>query len=205
MTDCAAHRLAAPPRKPSRRPSDSVAFFVRAALYNGAENAQFHGDSIMARHALAFCSFLGAALAAGSTFLPAQAGGKRSDAEVKVAVESAKPAADGKLVITLALDINKGWHIYGNPVGNDDLVDAQTVVSVSGKTKPTSVKIDYPKGHVIKDKTLGTYNVYEDKVTIKATVERAAGDSGPLDVTIRFQACNESTCLFPATKKLTVP
>jgi uncharacterized protein len=159
----------------------------------------------MARHALAICCCLVGALAAVSTLLPAHAGGKRSDAEVKVAVESAKPAADGKLVITLALDINKGWHIYGNPVGNDDLVDAQTVVNVSGKTKPASVKIDYPKGHVIKDKTLGTYNVYEDKVTIKATVERAAGDSAPLEVSVRFQACNDNTCLFPYTKKLTVP
>jgi len=159
----------------------------------------------MARHALRIGLFLGAALTAGWTLAPAQGGAKRSDAEVKVAVESAKPAADGKLVITLALDINKGWHIYGNPVGNDDLVDAQTVVSVSGKTKPASVKIEYPKASVIKDKVLGTYNVYEDKVTIKATVERAAGDNDPLDVTIRFQACNDTTCLFPATKKLTVP
>src|SRR5207247_1870678 len=155
--------------------------------------------------ALGICLFLGAVLAAGGMLIPARAGGKRSDAEVKVALESAKPDAEGKLVITLKLDINKGWHIYGNPVGNNDLVDAQTVVSVSGKNKPTSVKIDYPKGHVIKDKVLGDYNVYEDKVTIKAIVERAAGDSGPLDVNVRFQACNDSTCLFPYTKKITVP
>src|SRR5438105_4967941 len=98
----------------------------------------------MARSALRICLLLGAVLAAGWMFVPAHAAGKRSDAEVKIALESTKPDADGKLVITLKLDINKGWHIYGNPVGNDDLVDAQTVVSVGGKIKPAAVKIDYP-------------------------------------------------------------
>ena len=39
---------------------------------------------------------------------------------------------------------------------------------------------------------------------IKVTVPRTAGDS-PLKLKVKFQACNEETCLMPATVELTVP
>ena len=58
---------------------------------------------------------------------------------------------------------------------------------------------------LVKDAVLGKYNTYEDKVTIKATVKRAKGDTSPLDVSIKLQACDEKMCLLPATIKLTVP
>jgi DsbC/DsbD-like thiol-disulfide interchange protein len=149
---------------------------------------------------------LAAALATWLTISAALAGGTRSDSEVKVAVEADKPDADGKQVITVKLEINRGWHIYSNPVGNDDLAAAQTVVKVDGKVKPVAVKIDYPKAHIIDDKILGKYGTYGDKVAIKATVQRAPGDSGPLDVSVRFQACNDrGSCLFPATVRRKVP
>jgi DsbC/DsbD-like thiol-disulfide interchange protein len=140
-----------------------------------------------------------------AVLLPARAQ-QKSDAEVKVAVEAAKPDADGKLTITIDLHINKGWHIYSNPVGNEDLASAQTVVKVDGKNKPASVKISYPKGKTKMDKLVGDYVIYEGKVSIQAVVERAAGDTGPLEVSVRFQACNDKgSCLFPATVRKSVP
>jgi DsbC/DsbD-like thiol-disulfide interchange protein len=148
------------------------------------------------------------ALGAAATIwnAPTWAGGKKSDSEVKIAVEAAKPDADGKQVITIKLDINKGWHVYSNPVGNEDLESAQTVVKVDGKVKPAAVKIEYPKPHIVTDKILGKYGTYEEKVAIKATVQRAAGDTGPLWVTVRINACNDrGTCLPPATVKRDVP
>ncbi|MCI0680764.1 MAG: protein-disulfide reductase DsbD N-terminal domain-containing protein [Gemmataceae bacterium] len=150
--------------------------------------------------------WLGLALVAlGMVLIPVHGAGKKSDAEVNVKIAAAKPDA-GKQVITIHLDVNKGWHIYSNPVGNEDLAAAQTVVTVRGKTKPASVKIDYPKAHVIDDKVLGKYGTYAGKVTIKATVQRAEGDTGPLEVSVRFQACNDrGSCLFPATVKEKVP
>ena len=155
---------------------------------------------------LSECCLFAMALAASLIFSSAQAGGKKSDAEVKVTVEAAKPDSAGKQVITVHLDINRGWHVYSNPVGNEDLEAAQTEVKVTGKAKPASVKIEYPKGQIIKDKVLGNYGVYEDKVSIRATVQRADGDTEPLDVSVKFQACNDKgSCLFPATVKKTVP
>jgi uncharacterized protein YyaL (SSP411 family) len=132
---------------------------------------------------------------------------KKSDAVVKakVVVEPEKPGTDGKQVVSVTLTIDKGWHIYANPPGLDDLTSSQTKVSVDAKVKPKEVKVDYPKGEEVVDKVVGKYRVYADKVTIKATVQRAAGDTSPLEVSVKFQACSDKQCLLPATVKVTVP
>lgn len=132
-------------------------------------------------------------------------GQKKSDAVVKVTATADKPDADGKQTVSILLTHESGWHSYANPVGLEDLAAAQTTVAITGKNKLDDVKVDYPPGKLIKDKIVGDYKVFEDKVTIKATVKRAKGDTGPLDVTVKFQACNDKQCLQSATVKLTVP
>jgi hypothetical protein len=128
---------------------------------------------------------------------------KKSDAVVKTSVKAEKPNADGKQLVTITMEVESPWHIYANPVGLDDLAEAKTSITVGGKTKLAGVSIDYPKGKVKEDKVIGNYNIYEGKVTFKATVTRAKDDASPLTVTIKFQACNDSKCLLPATVKLT--
>jgi hypothetical protein len=136
----------------------------------------------------------------------AQKGGKNSEAVVKVTAKADKADADGKQLVTITMNVDKDWHTYANPVGLDDLESAQTVVEITSKNKPESVKIAYPKGKVQKDDVVGDYKIYEGKVEIKATVQRAKGDSGPLGVKVKFQACSDvsKTCLVPATVKLSV-
>jgi DsbC/DsbD-like thiol-disulfide interchange protein len=145
----------------------------------------------------------GAVVLTGS---PLSAQGKKSDAVVKVTLKAdpEKPGADGQQVVTVNLAIDKGWHVYANPVGNKDLESSQTVVKVSAKNPP-QVQMAYPEGKLIKDKDNGDYRTYEDKTAIKATVRRTAGDRGPLEVSITFQACDDKSCLLPATVKLVVP
>jgi uncharacterized protein len=132
-------------------------------------------------------------------------GQKKSDAVVKVTATADKLDADGKQTVSILLSHDSGWHSYANPVGLEDLAAAQTTVTISGKSKLDDVKVDYPAGKLIKDKIVGDYKVFEDKTTIKATVKRAKGDTGPLEVTVKFQACNDKQCLLPAVVKLTVP
>src|SRR5262249_8882495 len=115
-----------------------------------------------------------------------------------------KPGGDGKQVVTVTLAIEKGWHIYANPPGLEDLVPVQTEVSIKAKTKPDEVKVEYPEGKVVQDPVLGKYRVYENKVSIKAMVRLAAGAGEALEVVLKFQACNEKQCLLPATKTLMV-
>ena len=140
--------------------------------------------------------------------LAEQVGGpKKSDSVVKVAAAAVpeKPGGDGKQVVTVTLVIEKGWHIYANPPELEDLVPVQTSVSVTAKMKPAEVKVEYPKGKVVEDPTLGKYRIYEGKVVIKATVRRAADAAEPLEVTVKFQSCSAKQCLLPATKVLKVP
>jgi DsbC/DsbD-like thiol-disulfide interchange protein len=135
----------------------------------------------------------------------AQAQLKKSDTVVKAEAKADKPADDGTQVVSVTLTIDKGWHLYANPVANPELLDNQTIVSVSGKNKLQDVKVAYPDGKLVKDKVVGDYKVYDGTVTVKATVRRARGDTGPLDVTVKVQACSDTLCLAPATVKLSVP
>jgi DsbC/DsbD-like thiol-disulfide interchange protein len=135
---------------------------------------------------------------------PVLAQAKKSDSVVKVEAKADMPDADGKQTITITLDIERPWHVYANPVENEDLTPAQTVISVAAKGKLDNVKIDYPSGKLQKDND-EKFKIYEGKVTIKAQVKRAKGDNGPLEVTIKLQACNDKTCLVPATIKKELP
>lgn len=132
----------------------------------------------------------------------ARAQGKKSDAVVKVKADAGKPNADGTCTVDVAIAIDKGWHLYANPVGQEDLLESATTLTAAGKTK--AEKIDYPAGKLIKDKTVGDYKVYEDKVTIKVKVRRPDGD-GPIELSLKFQACSDTKCLVPATMKLSIP
>jgi DsbC/DsbD-like thiol-disulfide interchange protein len=133
-------------------------------------------------------------------------GPKKSDAVVKVEAAASKLADDGTQVVTINLAITKGWHIYANPVGREDQEPSQTTVTITSAKKLEGVRIEYPEGKLIKDKEIGgQYRIYEGKAIIKAAVRRASGDSGPLEVRVKFMACSASSCLLPATVKLSVP
>jgi DsbC/DsbD-like thiol-disulfide interchange protein len=140
----------------------------------------------------------------GLIFSPAQAGGKKSDTEVKATAKADRPDNEGKQTIHLTLTINKGWYIYANPVGNEDFAANATTVTI--KPKPQAVAIAYPPGKVKKDTVIGDYRVYEDQVTIPIQIQRAAGDKGPLELDVRVNACNTKMfCLPPGILKVTVP
>jgi thiol:disulfide interchange protein len=129
---------------------------------------------------------------------------KKSSDVVKATAKADKPGEDGKQVVTITLEIDPKYHLYANPVKHEDFEDNATVVTVTGKEKPESVKVEYPAGKEKESKLVGKYMIYKDKVTIKAVVQRAKGDSGPLAVAIKVQACDENSCLQPGTVKVAV-
>jgi len=152
----------------------------------------------------AFCHLLGVVFVfvAVSPLVHGQA--LTSDTKVKIKAEANKPDAEGKQTLTIHLDIDKGWHLYANPVGNKDQENSQTVVNVKAGSPLKSVKIDYPAGKLVKDAQFGDYKIYEDKVVIKAHVQRAPADNSPLQVSLDISACDKNNCLQPSTVKLTV-
>lgn len=131
----------------------------------------------------------------------------KSEEAVKATLKADKIGADGKQLVTITLEIDPRYHIYANPVGNEDFDSNKTSVGITSKNKLESVKVDYPAGDLVKDSVVGDYKVYKGKVTFKAAVQRAKGDTGPLSLTIALQACSdkEKKCLLPSKMKLTVP
>ena len=127
--------------------------------------------------------------------------GRRSDSVVKVNVEAGKPDSDGRLVLTVTFKIDDSWHIYANSLPKD-FPGIATSIKLSAKSKIEDVKVDYPEGKWIKE---AEYHAYEGTVPIKVKFRRSKGDDSPLEVTVAFQACTKTSCLFPVTVKQTVP
>lgn len=131
--------------------------------------------------------------------------GMKSDSQVKAAIEASKPDAEGKQVITITLDVNKGWYIYANPIDNKDFLPNQTNLRVLAGKKEVEAKFDFPPGVT---KTVGkeSYKVWKDKITIKAHVVRPA-DVKEMEIHVRLSSCSEAEmiCLIPATVRLKVP
>lgn len=129
---------------------------------------------------------------------------KKSDTVVKATADAGKLEANGKQTVTLTLKIDDGWHLYANPVPKD-FPGIPVEVTVDAKVKPSNVNVEYPKGKLVKDAMFGDHQVYEKTAVIKVNVERAKGDTGPLNLNIKVQTCNDRTCLTPGIIKLNVP
>ncbi|MFM7149244.1 MAG: protein-disulfide reductase DsbD N-terminal domain-containing protein [Gemmataceae bacterium] len=130
--------------------------------------------------------------------------GKKSDSVVKAEIKAGRPGGDGKQELAVTLTIDPKYHIYANPVGNEDFSSNQTTLSVTGKNADEA-KVEYPEGVTKKDGIVGDYKIYHGKVTLKALVQRSAGGNSPLEVKVKIQACSDKTCLMPATITLMVP
>ena len=145
------------------------------------------------------------AVAAATVFTtaPCQADATKSESKVKIEATAGKPDADGKQVVTVKIAIDKGWHLYANPVPKD-FAGVPVEVKYGGKTKPAVFKVDYPPGKEVKDPTEGNYQIYEDMAEIKVTLQRDKSDTSPLELSVKVQTCNEKTCLPPATVKVPV-
>ena len=125
------------------------------------------------------------------------------------AITAQKITGDGSLAVslTVTLEIEKGWHAYANPAGDDSLIP--TTIEVKAANKLEDVKVKYPAGKERKEEGLKeSINVYEGKVSIPITLRRPLvdkkADTSPLEISIKYQACSESKCLPPKTLKVTV-
>lgn len=139
-----------------------------------------------------------AALAIGLAGSISSAGGKLDP--VKVQAGAAKAVGD-KQVVLVELKIDKGWHIYANPTDNEQIADSETIVQVKAGGKMISATVNYPAGKVHEDKMLGNYKIYEGKVVIPVEYAKTAGE---VQVSIRYQACDNRKCLQPKTVNLSV-
>lgn len=145
-------------------------------------------------------------------------GDSRDVVEIRAvaAAEAVRPGGD--LPIAIELSIDPGWHLWTNEgstlEGADEFEGAiRTAIEV---TAPTGLEahpgfMAWPEPHLI-SADLGegplSYAVFEGRsvVYLPVTVATDATDGTvELAFTIDFQACDDQTCLAPATVKLSLP
>ncbi len=113
--------------------------------------------------------------------------------------------AGGMCRVAVVISVTDGWHINANPANPDYLIPTELTAASRHKSKLTGV--EYPDG--MQFKLQGEEQplvVYEEKVVLYGTIEApadAAGQTEKLELTIRYQACNDMTCLRPAKLVLT--
>jgi hypothetical protein len=126
----------------------------------------------------------------------------RSGSVVKI-TPSLDRSTPGKDVIVLRFEVQKGWHIYANPVGDESSVGSETSIKVS-TNDAAKIHVDYPPGED-REVAGSKWKIYEGIVEIRATVERDAKSMTPLDVVVRFRAVDDARRLLPDVKRFTLP
>lgn len=116
-------------------------------------------------------------------------------AEIAVGEES-----EGKRKVVVTLRVAEGWHVYANPVGNDNLLDSQTVVTLFVDGKAAKADVTYPKGKEHRDAAGDRYNVYEGKVVATAAVN--ATGIAKVEARVKVTACSNGQCLLPSVLRV---
>ena len=106
--------------------------------------------------------------------------------------------------VAIVLTIEDGWHINANPAKPDFMVP--TTFTVKSNQQVTLSQVKYPAGHAFTvegfDEPL---QVYEKQAIIRGTLTipaAAAGKAEQLELNVKYQACNDKTCIRPTTVSL---
>lgn len=105
----------------------------------------------------------------------------------------------GTCPIAVEITISPEWHINANPAQPDFLVPTDLKIRSPQKIKMTRVK--YPAHELLNVQGSDMpYHVYSNRIFIYGLLEIDAAEraeAGELEIRIKFQACNETTCIAP--------
>jgi uncharacterized protein YyaL (SSP411 family) len=104
--------------------------------------------------------------------------------------------------VEVQLELAEGWHINANPSSWDLLIP--TTVSVSPDASVEILSVTYPKGKPFHADWKETpISIYEGDVTIEMKLKLKPGETiekaFPLNINVRYQACDAHRCLPPST------
>lgn len=124
--------------------------------------------------------------------------------KAKVFLSVDKLAAGDKCKFAVVLEVQDGWHINANPPSPEEMIPTQ--VTVQSKYKAKQLETTYPEGSELTMEGFeDPVSVYEGEVLIRGEIQAAtdaAGKTEELEFLVKYQACNEKTCLPPKTLKL---
>ncbi|MCH9652561.1 MAG: DUF255 domain-containing protein [Planctomycetes bacterium] len=106
--------------------------------------------------------------------------------------------------VAIVLNIEKGWHINTNPSSPDFLVPTTFTIKSIQNLKLSKVK--YPAGHAFEVEGFEQpLQVYEKQAIVRGVLEipaEAGGKEEQLELNVKYQACNDKTCIRPTTVSL---
>ncbi len=133
-----------------------------------------------------------------------QSADKKKLVSAKAYLSVDKLPSGKKCQVAIVLTIEDGWHINANPAKPDFLVPTTFTIKSNQDIKLTNIK--YPEGHAFNvagfDESL---QVYEKQAIVRGTLEipaSAAGKEEILELKIKYQACNDKSCIRPTTLSL---
>ena len=146
--------------------------------------------------AVLFCTYAGAQLSLSTPELSVQA------------VSETDSAIPGQpLRILLDCTLPEGWHVNANKPLEEFLIPTEVSIIPSPSFK--SVQIVYPPAKNIKLSFADTeMAVYDAEFRIGLVVTWADGvapGNYPLSVSVRYQACNNTSCMSPKTQTIDIP
>lgn len=107
---------------------------------------------------------------------------------------------------TVVLNIPGGLHTNSSRPGSEYAIPTSVRLSGNGGVKVSGVT--YPRGKNKKFSfSSNSINVYEGRVSFPFTVtvpESFRGNTVRVNVSVRYQACNDEVCYPPATKQATL-
>lgn len=112
--------------------------------------------------------------------------------------------AGGTCQVMVVITIEEGWHVNSNPPSPDNLIPVK--VSWKSKNKVQLVDLKYPKGKAFRFKDSDEdVMVYDGEIQVRGTLEipaEAGGLTEDMEITVSYQACNDSGCRPPKSIKL---
>jgi hypothetical protein len=119
--------------------------------------------------------------------------------EDHVRIEARRANDNGSLVVNVTID--PGWHINANPASLPFLV--ATTVKIEGSEQ--TVAIEYPEGTPFAPRfSPEAISTYQGAIEIPLELDSSSSGSAT-GIAVRYQACDETRCLAPATSRIGLP
>ena len=105
--------------------------------------------------------------------------------------------------VQLTVDIDEGWHIYDFGPYAEDLFISTTEITIDGAEKVGEITASKASHRAYDDVYEAEIGTWEGKVVFTQKV-KAEAEPKTLAINVRYGACNDQSCLPPASEDLTV-
>jgi thioredoxin:protein disulfide reductase len=115
---------------------------------------------------------------------------------------TARLRVDGTRAV-VEMTIAPGWHVNAHDPKDKFLIPTSVEVTPPAGMRAGAVTYPHAVEKALEFANGKTLRLYEGTIRLEAPLEGAATDGGPVRAKLRYQACDDTTCLPPKTVELT--